>query len=208
MAKRKKKQKGWRKKLRGVWSDIAWTLPVSVPLVVVMLLESDTMVYIPISAMWGTISIAMLVTIALVWKNKTPDSIWEVILPAGIGFLAGFVIWLSGMAILLGVNYLFPRSASYQRTAVVYKTKVYHGRHPVHGIGLHFDNGTHFVWDAGYEYYYRFRVGDTCSVTMFKGFLGYDVIEHVEISAPIKRSRHLFLPPDKEVMPLRKPSTK
>lgn len=203
---KRKQKENWHTKVRNALIKVAWILAVALLLLPLALWESCTIIHVYADTFWSSILIVTIVVVVWAWvKGWLRDDRWAALLFfAMLGFGGGFFICLFGRSAFLAVNYLFPRTDNYQQTAIVYKVKeTGHGRYTSHNIGLNFDNGTAFVWDAGVEEFYRFRVGDTCRVTMFMGYFGCEVIEQVEIVGKVRGNHPLYL---YELLPIKRSS--
>lgn len=198
---KKKKQEGWRKKLRSHLVTMAWAFPCAIMYYYICELSGCTLAPFYTEVHWGIMIVSMLVV--LIWAWRTIDLsgdfrelIGGLLALAGMGFIAGLIINILWLGVFLGLNYYFPRSAPYQKTAVVYNQMIHHyPRAPsLYGIGLRCDDGRSFYWNSGYSDYEKFRRGDTCSVTMYEGLFGFEVIQDVKVIKKVKLQQPDDLP--------------
>lgn len=195
---KKKKQDGWCEKLRFYLVTIAWTFPCAFVFYHICKLAECTLAPFYPEVWWGIIIASVLVVLISAWwtsdlSGDFRELIGGLLALAGMGFIAGLIINILWQGVFLGLNYYFPRSAPYQKTAVVYNKRIHHYQRSssLYGIGLRCDDGSSFYWNSGYSDYENFRRGDTCSVTMYEGLFGFEVIQDVKV---IKKAK--ILPPD------------
>ena len=185
---KRKKQEGWRRKLRSLLVYMVWTLPFASSFEVNWELSGCTIAPFPETIWWGIIIATMFALPTVVWLQGNMESWIEAVAWAGVGFVAGGFINILWSALFLELNHAFPRSAPYQKTAVVYNREVYDYRRAptVYGISLRLDDGRAFSWDSGSDGFNHFRPGDTCSVTMYDGLFGFEVVKDVKVVKPVR----------------------
>lgn len=151
--------------------------------IVVFELGGRTIADLPFNPWWVCVLATLLAVIAGAVSAKKPDK-GVFILSALMGFFGGMFLLLLWGTVFLGLNYLFPRSAPYRREAVVYdKEEVCRGRGPTrHYVKLRFTDGRRYSWNADHGEFGRFRKGDTCTVTLYEGLWGSEVIQDVEVA--------------------------
>lgn len=189
-ARRKKedRREKWRKRLIN-WVEV---LAFAAMYIAVYELSSCTIAYMPSGIWWGfvlTTPLAMIVWAAL----KKRLDMGTFVLYSFVGGLGGMALYLFMVMLFWGTNFLFPRSDSYRREAVVYKKSKQHAfRGPSwYYIGLHFDDGRCYFWNGGHKQFDRIQIGDTCAVTLYKGLWGYEVVRNVVITGAAKRPEYL-----------------
>ena len=185
---KRKKQEGWRKRLHSLLVYMAWVLPFASSFEVIWELSGCTIAPFPETIWWGIIIATMLALPTVVWLQGNMESWIEAVAWAGVGFVAGGLINILWSALFLELNHAFPRSAPYQKTAVVYNREVHDYRRgpTVYGISLRLDDGRAFSWDCGSNGFNHFRPGDTCSVTMYDGLFGFEVVKDVKVVKPVR----------------------
>lgn len=182
----KKKAKGQRKILRRVL-EWAFFLLVGVCYVVMFKLGGCTIGHLP-SGLWWYIVIATIIAV-IAWASLKKNLKGNIMLYASIGFFYGMMIFILIMALILGTNFLFPRSEPYRVMAVVNGKKMErHFRGPTsYEINLRFNNGLCFPWGGGFKEFEKYQEFDTCVVTIYKGLWGFNVIQDIELTGPAKR---------------------
>ncbi len=186
----KKKAKEQHKTLRRVLEWASFLL-VGVSYVVMFKLAGCTMGYLPPGLWWCTVIATMIAIMARASQKK--DLKGNIMFYATIGFFYGMMIFILIMALILGTNYIFPRSETYRTMAVVNGKKTErHFRGPTsYEISLRFNNGLCFPWGGGVKDFEKYQEFDTCMVTIYKGLWGFNVIRDVELTGPAKRHNDL-----------------
>lgn len=192
----KKKQttrQKWYSRLREWGKDLLWALAFLAVYLPGNYLAGCTLVSgLPPGIEWMLFVIFLVLYLGWAWITGRLENWGGFLLHLFIGGLACYVFILFSITVLLGANYLIPRSEPYRRKAVVCsKREEKHYRQMYHNyiVFRFMDNGTYFRYDTKRKVYDRLLPEDTCTVTFRDGILGYPVIRDVELKGRKKPER-------------------
>lgn len=173
----------WRQRLRNFGIELLCALGVLAVLVSAVRLERCTVITDSIPLY---IFIPVVIIAVLYWAWLKNDlSRHSFIIYTIIGFVAGVLFCSFSYTMFLGTNYLFSRSEDYQRMVVIAakKKRFYSRGYSYRYFILRFldDNRTCY-WRVHYDDFERLGCGDTCTVTLRDGILGYTIIRNVELT--------------------------